>query len=147
MAAGLFISSHSEAARAKSVAKFLSLLDLSGLLPTFEAALCTTIPQLLLLSPADMDAMNIVGGIRSRLLNGIAALQGLCDICDGEAQYLEVVMDVEVGITSDAEETRRRDDEVAIAELLAKPLHVSVDNRRSPTSAMSRSYGSGERHM
>ena len=64
-----------------------------------------------------MDAMNIVGGIRNRLLNGIAALQGLCDICDGEAQYLEVVMDVEVGITSDAEETRRRDDEAAIAEL------------------------------
>ena len=69
------ISSPSEAARAKSLPEFLSLLDLSRLLPAFEAALCTTIPQLLLLTPADLDAMNIQGGIRNRLLKGIAALQ------------------------------------------------------------------------
>ena len=64
------ISSPSEAARAKSLPEFLSLLDLSRLLPAFEAALCTTIPQLLLLTPADLDAMHIQGGIRNRLLKG-----------------------------------------------------------------------------
>ena len=69
------ISSPTEAARAKSVAEFLSLLDLSRLLPTFEAALCNTLEKLLLLTPADLDAMNILGGIRNRLLKGIAALQ------------------------------------------------------------------------